>query len=361
MSSPITSDPSWQNSGLNGAELSQVAQALGYSSIDDPNMPPITQLTEAQIIDIGMYTDPAVSAKLATYMDDVVEPVLEQPMAFDTSEMMMALSELNKELGEMGIDFAKEGIKIDKETLKAKSEERIKKIQEALEKMEKADNSGKIGKIFGWIGVGLAIIAAAATCVLTAGAAAPVMALAIAGLVIAVTSAVVMTLEETGAMEKILDHMGKEWFGLEGDQLDNFKMGMRIGIAVFLMVAGIATGAGVGAALKGIEVASKGAMIASQLARMAAVAGALASIGGGAAGIASSVQGYEASEAMADSKEFQAWMAKLQAAIEQQTEELQELMEKLQNMAFTNPKEVLESIRDTMMELATAQLGSDPA
>ena len=352
MSAPISSDASWQNSGLSGAELNQVAQALGYSSIDDPNMPPITALTDQQIIDIGLYTDPLVSEKLATYMDDVVEPVLEQPLAFDASEMMMALSELNKELGEIGIDFAKEGIKIDKEKLKSMSEERIKKIQESLKKMEKADKSGKIGKIFGWIGIGLSILAAAATLVLTAGAGAPV-AFAVIALSLAVLGGITMTLEETGAAEKILDFFGKEVFKLEGEELDKFKMIARITWAVVMMVASIATGVGVGAALKGIEVMTKTMTIAAQLSRMAAVAGALASIGGGGAGIATSVQGYDATKSMAESKEFMAWMAKLQAAIEQQTEELQELMEKLQSMAFTNPKEILESLRETMMELAS--------
>ncbi|MBI1247933.1 YopB/SseC family type III secretion system translocon subunit [bacterium] len=353
MSIPSSTDPSWQNSGLSATELQQVATALGYKSIDDPNMPPITALSESQIVEIGLTVDPEVTTKLATYMNDVVEPVLEEPQTFDTSEMMMALAELNKELGEAGVDFAKEGIQINKESLKAKSEERLKKIQEAIKKLSQSDKSGKIGKIFGWIGIAVALVAAAAAVVLTGGAAMAIFAVAVA-----VVSAVVMGMQETGAMDKVLEAMGKA-FGLQGDQLDKFKMWANIAIMAVLMIAGLVSGVGVAKALQGVELATQLAMTMSKVAQAAEVIGGAAAIGGGAATIASSVQGYEATMASAQAKEFMAWITKLQASIDQQTDELQKAMEQLQSLAFKDPKEILDKLAKTFMDVATSQSSSN--
>ncbi len=349
-------DPTWQNSGLTNTELNNVATALGYSSIDDPNMPAITELSSQNLYDIGLYTDPAVVAKLASYVNDVVEPTLDPADAeFDASDMLMAMAELNKELGELGITFAKEGVTISKEKLQEASKERIGKLKKAIKKMTEASNSSKIGKIFGWIGAGLAIAAAIVAVVLTGGAA-----IALVGLAIAAVSMIIMGLEEGGVMEKAYRALG-EAFGLEGKKLDDFVMGMQIAVMAVLMIASICTGVGVAKALQGVDYTIKTAAMLGKIAQATAVLGAAASIGSGSAGIAGSVQGYEATEAMAKSKEFMAWIIKHQADMDQQTEELEKLMEKLQSMAFTMPKEMFETIRDGFLAAATAQGEASPA
>src|SRR5262249_23160831 len=138
----------------------------------------------------------------------------------------------------------------------------------------------EIGKIFGWIGVGLAIIAAVALSVVTFGAGSAASALMVAGAIAAVVGATVGAATQiTSSIPRALESVGRE-----GQKVFMFTMmALQIACAVVWLGAGAATALGAGATTA--ESASnvvRGAQIAGKTAE---VAGGVSDVGAGAADI----------------------------------------------------------------------------
>lgn len=377
----------WQAAGFSNQEMANVAQALGYQSIDDPGMPSIATLTRQQMQVIEQNV-PAAAQKIGGSIQGIAEPHLPPPeKSLDASQMTMIMSLLNKELGELGIQFTKEGLQLDKEKLAQTSADRMKALQESVEKLVEAANKSKVGKIFGWIGAVAAVIGAAVATVLTGGAAAPALAIALIGLTM-------MILTETGQMDKIMDKLadafiavydkigmkglafmfgpigliagaildatvGKDWGQSMKGNKEAVKIALQVAITVALVAASFATGNPSTGSLTRIgKMLSDAAKFQQYVNNAATAAQVIAAVGEGASGISSAVTSKEAAGKQADAKEFMAWMKQLQSQIEQLTEELEEILQKLQNMAFAQPKEILDSIANTMNEVATSHMAS---
>jgi hypothetical protein len=350
----VTQPPGYTNAGLTSAELTTISQTLNQP-ID--SLPPLQELTPEQLNAIKT-ADPQIHAKISSYSN----PSLTKPkVQLDTVSMTILLAELNKELGEMAVDFAKEGLKIVKDKKASLNKELAKKIQEAAQKFAEATKKQKGGKIWGWIGAALGVVAAIAVCVLTAGAAAPLVACAVVGLVCALTSLTVQILEETGAMEKMMLATCKA-LGYNEEQTQKYMKNVRLAITITVAVVGLlaAVGSIVGSAVvayKAAKVATEATKITQQLSTTQKVAATIstgAELGESVAAVGSGINTIQTSnaqadglKAQADAKELKAWINKLQSILDQETEELQQILEKLQKLAFTEPKKVLESIMET--------------
>jgi hypothetical protein len=118
-------------------------------------------------------------------------PALEMPSGdFSADQLSLLLAALSNKNNESQLKTAKIGLDV---SLKQKNEMHLKaiqKIQEAAKAAQEASEKEKVGKIFGWIGKIAAFVAAvvatvvaAVMTVASAGAAAPLLALAVMGLV----------------------------------------------------------------------------------------------------------------------------------------------------------------------------------
>ena len=118
-------------------------------------------------------------------------PALEMPAEdFSADQLALILSALNNKSSEAQIKTAKEGLEISKTQKDEMHKKAIEKIEEAARKAAEAASKNKVGGIFGWIGkiaafvaAVVATVAAVVATVATGGAAAPLLALAVMGLV----------------------------------------------------------------------------------------------------------------------------------------------------------------------------------
>lgn len=264
----------------------------------------------------------------------LASPALPKPgFAGDWSSIMARVAEIQMKLGELQSKVATEGVKIQKQDIEAANKKEAERIQEIGKKLAKANKSGLLGKIFGWIGAVVGLIGAVVATVATGGAAAPALALAILGVGM-------MVLQETGAMEKIVEGLVKHpallflvlgplaggiVFGLMKSGVideDQAKMAIQIALAAAMLVASIAG-----------MVASGGASATDAIFKIIGVigqiAGGLAQAGAGASGVAQAAYGYEAAQLDADTKEIQAWLARLQAMMSEEMDRLQQIMDQM--------------------------------
>lgn len=369
------------NSFSTADQQQQVMDALGLSELPDPSTLSQTQLNAIDRVlgtgaSVQILTNYTINSLLLKDNDTASNPDLPPPSLGDATDLVGIIMSLQEKLGGLQLKTAKEGVEINKLKLKDMHEEKIEKLKDMLEKLEKSHKSGLFGKIFGWIGVIVGVIAAAVATVATGGAAAPALAIALAGLAI-------MVLQETGAMDKIMEFLAKNPMMLiilgavltpicpaiggalvvlgalgQSGKLDEDKMklALNITLGVAMLAASIASMAltGGASAASGISTISRLFNVSKDVALQIANAaktfgvvaqgvGALSSVGSGAANIAGTVYSYEAAKANADSKEFQAWLAKFQSMLEDEQEQLQKAYEAL-NQGFAMCSEMFEDI-----------------
>ncbi len=264
-------------------------------------------------------------------------------------EKLIAYLQLDNE--ERQAEMAKERIEVNKDSLAAEHEERGKKIDESIKKMEEAAKARTASRIFGWLGAILAVVAAVVTTVVTGGAAA---AFAITGAVIAVTS---LVLNETGAMDKMVEGLAK---ALEKSGMDKSKAQLAASLIVNLTIMAISLGCSIGGMAAGFAQMAKAAAdtinaVAKAVQTASSIANSAIGIGGLAAGIATTITGYKSGIAEADVTELGKIMAELQRRLEESEEELEALLQAIQD-CISQIVELLASETDTQSEIAS-QIG----
>ena len=190
----------------------------------------------------------------------------------DPEEATLQLMEMQSKLTNRRMKFSEETIAITKAENQKLHENRMQKIVDTIAKMKKAEKSGLLGKIFGWVAVAVmavAVVALAASVILTGGATAPALiglGLMMAGLAIMLTMQV--SNETGGWMNQV--------FG------DSEKAQLAAGIfwaalVTILSVGGsLGVGAGAGAAGAAGSAASTAANAGSTTANTAATASSVA-------------------------------------------------------------------------------------
>lgn len=249
------SDNSWL-SRFNPLEQNQIATALGCASTAD--VPALTDLKASALVMLQGALAPNLMVRVFTAigLEKAATPVLEEPevdpKAAEFGERLLKIMVLMSLIEELQSANAKDSMKVKEDQIKQKTEERLEKLKEAHEKMEKAKKSGLFMKIFGWVAMVVAVVVAAVAAVVSGGAAAPLIGLAVAGIACAI-----MVMEETGAMDAMLNCMF-------GDN-DKAKMGFRLGLNIALIIASIAT-LGAGFASSASNAASTGAQVGAKAA-----------------------------------------------------------------------------------------------
>ena len=264
-------------------------------------------------------------------------------------EKLLAYLQLDND--ERQAEMAKERIETNKESLATEHKERGEKINESIKKMEEAAKARTASRIFGWLGAILAVAAAVVATVVTGGAAAG---FAIAGAVVAVTS---LVLNETGAMDKMVEGLAK---ALEKSGMDSNKAQLVASLIINLTIMAISLGCSVGGMVAGFAQMAKAASdtigaVAKAVQTASSIANSAVGLGGLGAGIANTVTGYQSGVAHADVTELGKIMAELQRRLEESEEELEALLQAIQN-CIGQIAELLASETDTQSEIAS-QIG----
>jgi hypothetical protein len=157
---------------------------------------------------------------------------LPPPGAISDADLITLLQAIKTKLENEQLKTSSEDVQVAKDQKAAAAKERIEQLEKAIESAKKADKGGLIGKIFGWIAAAAMVIAGAVLLATGAGTA-----LGVALLAGGIATMAVMTLQETGLDQKILEGLGKvfEAMGMEPEAA-------RI-MATVLVAAVIITGA----------------------------------------------------------------------------------------------------------------------
>lgn len=314
-------------------------------------------------------------------------PVLEAPVTdFGGDQLALILAALDTKIKEAQGKTAKEGIEAARQQTDSANKRMIGKLQEVIDKQKEAAEKEKENKVWGWIGkiaavIGaiVAVVAAVALTVATGGAAAPLLALAVVGLVAATVDLASQINKEIhpdakpftlGSLigDAIVEAMDKA--GISGDgrvaassfasalgfllmqpdlagqmagdaakangaseaEIAKITMGVQIAAVVTSIVAMIVVtvASGGSSAAQSVSATVKNLMTAAK------VIGAVAEIIRGSSGVAQGAIGIEvaeinqdADESRAAAKKIEAILAQLQSQSEEQTARLKEIIEAL--------------------------------
>ncbi len=208
----------------------------------------------------GLRVDAPDSAfvNLAVEGDDgaTPPPALALPKKMNAEQLVLLLYAMQSKMGLETVKESEARIESQKLEREEKHEETLNKIEEMEKAREKAKNSSKIGKIFGWIGVGLAWLAVGVVAVASGGAAAAPLAVA------ATAMTAMMIAQETGATEKAMEAMN-----LSGKDAMIFQISMAVALLVVNLIAMVMS---FGAASGGV--ASAGASVAGTAAQTSSAA-----------------------------------------------------------------------------------------
>lgn len=339
-------------------------------------------------------------------------PSLEGPTtSFNTDDMVALLRTMRSKSQDGQLQAAKGQVEAARIKAEKNTEAQLDKINEWVEKCEEAKNQGLLGKIFGWIGKIVAVIAAAvavavaaAATVATGGAAAPLLAVAVIGMIGAtisladqiskecggpeisignlITTAVGKFLEACGVPEETANKIGKVMAGvmaiaapalllvepnlaatmatgiceLAGAPDDvTAYVGMAVGIAAAVTV-GIAMAVMSGGAGAGTAVMSTSTKIANGLIGAGAqIANGVTQVGVGATNIAKAHTEREAEGLLADKQELSAAMVKLQQQMEDGREEMKKIIQQIEE-GLQAVTQMINGTADSMSQI-TANLG----
>ena len=370
--------------GIRGSNASNPAQGVASPATAD-GVDRVAETPNLRIDDSGgMVT-------ITGDVGDTSVPVLALPRKMDADVLMTLLYAIQQKQGRDQIKTSEQRID-EKRTARQEKHERILKMIKQAHKAEHKNNTGAtVGKVFGWIGVGLAWVMVGIVAVVSGGAAAVPLAVAATALT------AFMIAQETGLTDKAIEAMHVD---------DKTAMGMQIGLAVTMLVimiaatvasggaaaGGVASGvadvasagaeagaagaemasagaetgaagaevasAGAEAGATGTEVASAGAeagaegatsssdavtgaasrsgqlvRVANRLRSAAMTAQGVSQAGGGSAEIASAKYSYDGASARADAQDARADTAKYQEITYEELRRIRKLIEQLQNAA----------------------------
>ena len=258
-------------------------------------------------------------------------------------EIIAGLRALRKTLSEVRSRAEKRIISVRQDKLEEQHQKNIEKAKKIAKQLEKHDKKGLVSKILGWTGASIALIAATVATIATAGATTPLLVMAIVGMGM-------MTLEETGAMDKIMGGM-TEGFAkmLEGMGVDSEKAKMVGGylavatIAVILITANVVAAAATGGANTG-ELATAILQV-TRLIQEVTEASTLATKGG--VDIAAGADQASATKTRGEQSEVQANIRENSQAQDQSLEDLKRIA------AFI--KKIDEAIAKILAEIAEGQ------
>jgi len=289
-------------------------------------------------------------------------PVLDNPDDAKAKDVDLSklISYLQLDNEERQAEMARDRIDMQKSNLDTEHKDRMKQIDDSIKKMKDAEKASKLSRIFGWIGAVLSVVAAAVLTVVTGGVAAG---FAIAGAVLAVTA---LTMNETGATEKIIEKLAEhlqEKYGMSKNDamlaaslIVNLSMlVLQVGCSVGGMVGGILTagataaqtaGTAVNAAAKAAQTANTASHTAKMIQNIVTIANTAVSAGSLATNGVSTYLTHRSENAKADTLELEKFITMLQQRLEESQEELQMLLQQIE-AGIGKIAELISSATDT--------------
>ncbi|MCK1627322.1 hypothetical protein IVA98_30190 [Bradyrhizobium sp. 160] len=235
-------------------------------------------------------------------------PNLPAPRAFNAIDLLTTFLALKTKMTDGQVATGIEDARHWGEQQRQLHEKTSKSILEAAKRLAEAKKSSGIMKFFGWLAVGLTVLAALGT-----GGTLAVMAAAV--------SVGVATLTETGVIDKMTAAIVKS---LEKDGIESGKaktsgavitIGIIFAISVLTVGAGFANGAASGLRITAVIPSNsvKAVQIGQRVSTAARVGEAVASLGEAGAGIANGVQQKAATDAQAETLDVSKCIARLRA------------------------------------------------
>lgn len=293
-------------------------------------------------------------------------PALAEPTGgMSAEEMTLILGSLQSKLNESQLKTAKESVQQNQQKQADAHADAMKKLGEAAEKLKEAAAVRKanwiigiVSKVFTFVAAAVATALAVAATVATSGAAAPLLAVAVAGLVMSGIDLAVFAANEIsqklgGPEISFANMFGKllEACGVPEDKAKEvgsyIAMGVQVVAAVAMVVASIAA-----------AIATAGAATPMLLATITSVVSVVSSVvqGGMAAaqgglGIAAASHERDASRAQAGKAEIDKILVKLQAQMEQEQDRIKDLVQKLEE-GFQRINSMISSAGETRMQIA---------
>ena len=260
--------------------------------------------------------------------------------------------------------MAKDRIEIQQNTLDGEHKDRMAQIDDSIKKMKEAESASKWSRFFGWVGAILSVVAAVAVTIVSGGTAA---AFAIAGAVLAVTA---LTMNETGAMDKLTEKLAKhmqESYGWSKSKAQLFASlvcnlsiaVLSLGCSVGGMVAGFAAAAAAASnAAAAVNTANTVTKVAGMSVETAKTVQNVITIANTSVGAASLLAGglntyytKRSEDSKADTTELQKFITQLQQRLDECEEELEQLLEQLESNIGT-VAQMISSSTDTSDEIA---------
>ena len=341
-------------------------------------------------------------------------------MSFDVSTMAAMLSVLQNKTQSQQLKAAQSGVEAKNVQMKANNDKQMGKIKDWIKKCEQAKHKSLLGKIFGWVGKIVAVIAsvvavavAGVATVATGGAAAPLLAIALVGAMAATMSLASAASQANGGPEISVGSLIKATVGkflvnvcgvdqktadevcgvaggalalacpvmvaidpsLVGGAAQSIAqmagassqtagyIGMGFGLAATIGV-GIAMAVMSGGASVGESVGEIGSEVTAQtLKNVDTVMQTGSTVAQGAAGVGQGVttiqQGQlqkQADDAQADRKDLQALALKLQQQVQNDTDDLKEIMQAIDASTQLISK-MMSGAADSMQQIAMNMTG----
>lgn len=242
------------------------------------------------------------------------------------ADLMAALEMVRSLLSESAVRSAETAIKHNEERQKAASDQRIAKLQKAAEAVAKAQTDTDAGKVFAWIAVGLSILGSGVALVFSLGSAAPVVTLAVTGLVLALVSTGTMIW-----MEADQEGMMKVFGDSEQDK-KNAKIFWMVFMITCSITSAICTG-GASYAASAASLSTKIATLSKLLAGASSIGGGIASGISGGFNIAAAQARFTGGEARATAEKIASWIQRRQNSTEAAIEEIKELLATMSDLA----------------------------
>lgn len=300
----------------------------------------------------------------------------EAPLDIDAATTMLV--QIQSKLQNERLVYDQETIKIGQINIEQRSSKIIHKIRDAVEKVEKAKKTQLIGKIFGWIAVGVMAIATAIVVVAGAVFTGGILSVAAIAMMVAATG-IIMTMmisSETG------DWMNKIFDSFAGEDKSKARMAAMIfwtALVILLSlggaVAGGFAGAGAGAAAAGSGAASgasggatatataansaataastaaKFSSMAAKFAKLLQVVQGATTMADGASGVANATYNYQADILRAEAMEEKGEMLRMQKMVDDAIEAIQQAIDELQS-GYSVAANIIKANHDTKTTLA---------
>ena len=301
---------------------------------------------------------------------------------FSAEDLAATLLVLQGKTQEAQLATAKEGLQISRDKMKALHEKNIKKLDEVIKKCESAASKSKLGKIFGWVAKVAAFVAAGVALALTVasgGAAAPLLALAIVGMVGSAMSMASSISQELGGppleLGSLATMASKAFLGAVGVPADKLEAAAKLmggALAVGLapgsllidnqLLSNVATGIAelgganaattaylgmavalaTGVAVIAVNIATGGGSGISKLTDLvknvpnalhtgAKLTQGAMTVAEGTTQILSTADQFKADQAQVDRQKFSALLVKLQAQMEEDQEQIKKVVQEIQD------------------------------